>query len=139
MKYTWVGTNLMANGQVQAYTIPIPMGDGRGKPPDYVERFRPTGEQAFFATLEEAKTWCEEQFKQREVEDALDGKELGRTALHYLPAFLRAASIVASGNTKVNGASSSVTAPYPAYHPATLSFFASITSTTPPASAAANR
>jgi hypothetical protein len=45
----------------------------------------------------------------------------------YFPAFLSAASIVRSGGSRDNGASSSGTAPWAAYHPATLSFFASMT------------
>src|SRR5208283_1223129 len=55
------------------------------------------------------------------------------------PAASSAASRVRSGSTSDRGASSSGTAPYPAYHCATRSFFASIKSATPPTSVAARR
>jgi hypothetical protein len=74
-------------------------------------RLIPTGEGSLCTTLEEAKAWCEEPFKLAEVEDALDGKQPGRNALHYLPAFFSASWMVASGSNSANGASSNATAP----------------------------
>jgi hypothetical protein len=68
-------------------------------------------ERRYFATLGEAKTWCEQQFKLHEVEDALDGKRRDRSPIQYFPAFLSAASTVPSGSIRVNAASSIGTAP----------------------------
>jgi hypothetical protein len=54
----------------------------------------------------------------------------------YSPFASRATRIVASGNIRVSWASLSGTAPFRAYHFATVSFFASMSSATPPTSVA---
>jgi hypothetical protein len=53
MKFTWVRTNLMANGEVPAYALRIRAEDGYDTASPYMGRFRPTGEEALFETLED--------------------------------------------------------------------------------------
>jgi hypothetical protein len=111
MSYKWDRFILVVDGKPRAYVLPVHDENGQNTATHYQARLSPPGERGFFATLEEAKTWCVEQLKVAEVERVLDGKRRARDQLHYFPAFLSAASTVASGSSRVNGASSSGTAP----------------------------
>lgn len=114
MSFTWLpahdgGCILNVNGKHgEAYVQPVGGEVGGDEASYYRARLR-SSEQRFFATLEEAKTWCEKPTKLREVEEALDGER--SRPLQYLTAFLNATSMVASGSSKVNSASRSGTAP----------------------------
>ena len=102
--WVWIKGTLNVEGRPEGYVV-------RARAQDYRARRRSTGEGRSFPTLEEAKAWLDEPFRLADVEDALDSKRPGRNALHYLPAFMSAASTDPSGSSSVNGASTSATAP----------------------------
>lgn len=111
MSYKWDRSVVIVDGKPRAYVLPVGEKNRHNDASHYQARLSPSGEGGLFATQEEAKTWCVEQLKLAEVEATLDGKRRSQTMLQYLPAFLSAASAVASGSINVNGASSSGTAP----------------------------
>lgn len=65
------GCVLLGGGVVRAYVVSIAETVGNGSR-QYQARLRTSLRGAVFATLEEARAWCDQEFKIEEVECALD-------------------------------------------------------------------
>lgn len=80
MRTVWVETKdgclLLGGGAVRAYVVCNAETVGNGSR-QYQARLRTSPRGALFATLEEARAWCDREFKIEQVECALDREPLG--------------------------------------------------------------